>query len=314
MTLFSEIRYITIGVGELERSIAFYAELLGFAEVGRDIVDTEIVGPAWRIPPGVTGRFAVMAAPNSTSGMLRLIEWTPAGDHVWSRPARPQDLAPYCFSARARDLAAVWKRVIPAGGATRVEPQRRVLTEAFAFLEAQATDPDGTVVSLFEPEPEFERALGPVETEVSEAQSVVIRVSDAARSRAFYEALGYETVFDVNLENADELFGAPKATKARCVSLRSKNGRPSGRVILAQATGPKPKSLDKRTVPPNRGVLWISIEARSLDTARMRLESLGAKSIARAAYTAPPIGAISAHTFSGPDGEAIEVFEAGGEA
>jgi hypothetical protein len=53
----------------------------------------------------------------------------------------------------------------------------------------------------------------------------------------------------------------------------------------------------------------MSMETKSLDTARMRAESLGAKPIGRASYAAPPFGEIRALTLHGPDGEVIEVFE-----
>ena len=93
--MFSEIKIVTVGVVDLDRSIAFYADALGFEEISRTRVDQEALSEAWRIPAGIAGRYAIMGIPGVESGMLRLVEWTPAGDHVvgLARP-RSRTLAP----------------------------------------------------------------------------------------------------------------------------------------------------------------------------------------------------------------------------
>lgn len=311
MALISEVKFVTLGVAELDRSVAFYADAFGYAEIGRDVVNTEALGTAWRIPQGVTGRFAVMGAQGLASGMLRLVEWTPSGDHVWSKPARIQDLGPFAVNFRVRSIDTGWKRLLGAGATAKSEPRYWEVNQDIGAWDSQCFDPDGTLLDVFQVKGKIEETLGPFPDglDASEVQTLALHVADAKASQRFYLGLGFVTMYDKVVENLESFFGVPPGTKLHNINMQKAGPRPNGRVEIAQYIGLKGKSLHKRTAPPSRGPLSMSMEVKSLDTARMRLDSLGAKAIGRASYVCPPFGEVNAATFFGPDSEVVEIFE-----
>src|SRR5689334_5649614 len=120
--MFSEIKLVTLGVTDLDRSIASYADALGLEEISRTRVDTEALSAAWRIPAGISGRYAIMGIPGVESGMLRLVEWTPSGGHVWAKPARLQDLGAHAVNFRAREINAAWDLLGRCGAKEKSKP------------------------------------------------------------------------------------------------------------------------------------------------------------------------------------------------
>ena len=120
---FSEIKFVTLGVADLDRSIAFYADAFGFVEIARTRVDHEALGDLWRIPHGIAGRFVILGIPGIESGMLRLVEWTPSGDHVWAPPVKLQDLGPFAVNFRVREIHAAWDSLARAGARPKSPPK-----------------------------------------------------------------------------------------------------------------------------------------------------------------------------------------------
>jgi catechol 2,3-dioxygenase-like lactoylglutathione lyase family enzyme len=309
--MFSEIKLVTVAVRDLDRAIAFYADALGFEEISRTRVDHEALASAWRVPAGVAGRFAVMGIAGIESGMLRLVEWTPAGDHVWASPARPQDLGAYSVNFRVKDLAAAWNLLGQSGAREKSKPTYWEAEQNIAAWAAQCQDPDGTTLDVCQVMGEIERTLGPFARghDASEVQSVVIHCADARRSEAFYRALGFEPLYDRVIEHLWTFLGLPTGTKVHDIHLLMPGERPNGRVELVQYVGLQGRSLKRRSAPPGRGPQMISMRVADLDLASTTLKNLGGKPIGRARYDSPPFGPVSSATFFGPSDEVIEVFQ-----
>lgn len=311
--MFSEIKLVTVGVLDLDCSIAFYADALGFEEISRTRVDHEAVSEAWRIPHGIDGRFAVLGIPGIESGMLRLTEWTPSGDHVRAPPTQVQDLGPYALNFRVKEIQAAWERLGQAGAREKSKPAYWELDQNIAAFDSQCYDPDGTVLDVFQVVGEIARTLGPFHHghDASEVQTLSIHCSDARRSAAFYTALGFEPLYDRVIDHVWSFFDLPKGTRVHNVNLIMPGGRPTGRVELAQYIGLPGRSLKSRTAAPGRGPLMMSMQVQNLEQATLRIKDLRARPIGAGRYDSPPFGSVTAATFFGPDDEVIELFEAG---
>ena len=311
--MFSEIKLVTVGVADLDRSIAFYADAFGFEEISRTRVDHEELSQAWRIPAGIAGRFAIMGIPGIESGMLQLVEWTPPGDHVWAPPARFQDLGAYAVNFRVKEINAAWDLLGRTGAKEKSKPTYWEVEQNIAAWDSQCYDPDGTLLDVFQVVGEIERTLGPFAPgrDTSEVQTLAIHCADARRSEKFYVGLGFEPLYDRVIEHLWTFFGLPQGTKLHNINLIMPGERPNGRIELAQYIGLPARSLKARSAPPGRGPLMMSMRVTNLDPASDRLKSLGAKPIGTARYNSPPFGMVSAATFFGPSDEVIEVFEGG---
>lgn len=311
--MFSEIKFVTVGVLDLDRSIAFYADAFGFEEISRTRVDHEAVSEAWRIPAGIAGRFAIMGIPGLESGMLRLVEWTPSGDHVWAKPARFQDLGAYAVNFRVKEINAAWDLLGRSGAREKSKPTYWEVEQNIAAWDSQCYDPDGTLLDVFQVVGEIERTLGPFARghDASEVQTLAIHCSDVRRSEAFYKGLGFETLYDRVIDHIWDFLGLPKGTKLHNINLIMRGARPNGRVELAQYIGLPGKSLKARTAAPGRGPLMMSMRVKNLDEASTQIQALGGKPIGMARYDCPPFGDVAAATFFGPDDEVIEAFSAG---
>ena len=308
---FSEIKLVTLGVGDLDRSIAFYADAFDLEEASRTRVDHEALTDLWRIPQGISGRFAVMGLPGIDSGMLRLIEWTPSGDPVWAPPARIQDLGPFAVNFRVKDVHAAWERLGQAGAKPKSAPTYWEVNESIAAWDSQCFDPDGTLLDVFQVVGKIEAELGPFAAgrDASEVQTLAVHCSDARRSEAFYLGLGFETLYDKVVEDLEHFFGVPKGTKLHNINLIMRGLRPTGRIELAQYVGLLGRSLKTRTAPPSRGPQMMSLRVTSVDDGAALLTTLGAKEIGAGRYNCPPFGEVRARTLFGPDDEVIELFE-----
>jgi catechol 2,3-dioxygenase-like lactoylglutathione lyase family enzyme len=309
--MFSEIKLVTLGVADLDRSIAFYADAFGFEEISRTRVEFEALSAAWRIPAGIAGRFAVMGIPGVESGMLRLVEWTPSGDPVWSPPARFQDLGAHAVTFRVKDVNVAWDMLNRAGARDKLKPTYWEVEQNIAAWDAQGADIDGTLLGVFQVIGEIERALGPLRPgrDTTEAQTLAIHVADARHSEAFYVGLGFESLYDRVVDHLWDFYGLPQGTKVHRINLIKRGDQPAGRVELIQHIGLPGRTLKARTAAPGRGPLMMSLEVKNLEEATARMKNLGAKAIANGHYDSPPFGMVNAGTFFGPNDEVIELFQ-----
>ena len=311
--MFSEIKFVTVGVRDLDRAIAFYADGFGFEEIARTRVDHEAVSGAWRIPHGIDGRFAVLGIPGIESGMVRLTEWTPSGAHVREPPARVQDLGPHAVNFRVKEIHEAWERLGQSGAREKSRPAYWEVDQNVAAFDSQCYDPDGTLLDVFQIVGEIARTLGPFQDghDASEVQTLSIHCADARRSAAFYAALGFEPLYDRVIDHVWSFFDLPKGTQIHNINLIMPGARPTGRVELAQYIGLPGRSLKARTAAPGRGPLMMSMQVQGLEQATVRIKALRAKPIGTSRYDCPPFGRVSAATFFGPDDEVIELFEVG---
>jgi catechol 2,3-dioxygenase-like lactoylglutathione lyase family enzyme len=294
----TEVRIATLGVTDLDRSIAFYRDALGWQLVDHGEIDPSLA-PLLRAPPGHHGRWAVMAANDSGLGRVRLLAFDPPGERLWTEANRYAGSGNYALNFRCLDARAAMARIVAAGGRAAHAPSYWEVSEQVAVWDSISDDPDGIRIDLFS----YERGgelRGPLGTWVSVLQTVAIATRDVARSRRFYEGLGFRELFDrvLDFPELQQLLGADRPVKIHNVNLMKDGAVVPGRVEMFAYLGidDVPEApLAPMAHPPNLGILAT-------------FASLGARPIARATVDAwPGFGSAEVAIVAGPDGEAIEI-------
>ena len=138
----SGIDHVGITVRELERSLAFYRDLLGLRVI--EISDDQDVGQIVGIP-GARVKIADLDAGDGR--VLELIEYVAGrGDDV---PQRPNAAGCPHLALRVHDTSKVLRRLAQAGHHPDGEPT--TITDAIAFEGATVVylrDPDGAIIEL----------------------------------------------------------------------------------------------------------------------------------------------------------------------
>ena len=147
----SPIHHVNISVTDLERSIAFYRDGLGYRVNMRAPVDKPEFQRYMRVGDGVTGEMAMLqTGDDPTVGMIELIQWSPPAASP-TPPKRAGDPGPCMLVVEVHDETleevrdrltdlgiAPWSDIIEIAMATNYPPFRGMVIE----------DPDGTLIEL----------------------------------------------------------------------------------------------------------------------------------------------------------------------
>ena len=308
--MISEIRIVTLGVQDINRSVKFYNDAFQFVEKGRGTIDTKELGKAWRIPAGLKGTCAVIGPQGIDAGVLRLVQFDKPGERIWGDYSRKQDLGHYAVNFRAKDIKKLWPQLLKLGAIEKSPPTFWTINEQLSAWDSMCFDPDGVLLDIFQVEGNAKEALGEQRVEVSEVQTMAIHVSDALRSKAFYEGLEFSILYEKVVENMESFFGLPQGTKLHNVNLMKHGTSPNGRIELAQYVGYPGKPVGDRAVPPNLGVLSISFETDNLDETGRLVKKLGAQEISVPVIVLmPPFGKVKLATYFGLDKEVLEFYQ-----
>ena len=138
------LSHIGLCVAELERSISFYCEVLGFQELSRLALSGEAPATLLQVPGG-----QVQAVYLERDGMrIELLYYQQAG-HEGGEAPRPMNRAGLThLSFRVVDLDATVAAVLRAGG--HCLEDTRVNTPEYRSQVVFVTDPDGTRIELLQ--------------------------------------------------------------------------------------------------------------------------------------------------------------------
>ena len=311
MDTFRGVHHGGIGVSDMDRSLRFYGECLGFSDVVADYT-----GPL----PGmerVTGRADTEARvtfirnPNVSPlgrGMIKLVHLLP--------PAAPGPIpegtcwgevgvAEICIHIHGAE--EVYKELVEVKGCRvlmplevgpGLDPEEGEV--AWAYIE----DPDGGKVELIEWRPPGSHPAPLIEG----VTHVAFGVSDADRSTGFYRALGFtELVADFQgvLDPMSHWFPDPTGTEQRLVLLNSPDG--AGIEAVQQINQTK----DCRGSWGHLGPMELSIEVSDIEAACAEARRLGAEVLCSPQTVAGDGGEWTYAYIADPDDISVSLIQPG---
>lgn len=146
------IHHVTLSVRNLEASIAFYRDVLGFRCTLTGEVDDHEHEHYLRLNPGTTGRVAVMQSRVDTAstitGAVELVQWTPSLPDTG--PKRPGDpgVCLLAFEVHEEELDRVHGRIVAAGVECWSEPITMSIDGYGDITAVVFEDPDGVMIEL----------------------------------------------------------------------------------------------------------------------------------------------------------------------
>jgi len=308
----SEVKAVTLGVSDLQRACAFYRDALGYQVQAQGKISAQLA-PLWRFDPALKGHYAMLAADDSGLGRIRLLAFDAPGQRLWNADNRYTGSGFYALNFRCRDALATMQAITAAGGRSAHAPSAWVVSDDIAVRDSINDDPDGIRLDVFS----YEKGgdlRGPLLTEVSVVQTIAIVTRDIPRSIAFYQGLGFQTLFDrvLDFPELQTLLGTDRPVRIHNVNLIKDGHIVPGRVeMFAYLDMPHlpDTSLRDLAVPPNLGILSASLASPDLDADIQVMNALGVPLIARITAELPGFGMCDIATVLGPDGEQLELFQ-----
>jgi catechol 2,3-dioxygenase-like lactoylglutathione lyase family enzyme len=310
--MLSEVKLVTLGVSDLDRALSFYADALGYQLRERGEISPELA-TLWRFDPALRGQWAVVAPDDSGLGRIRLLHVDAPGQRLWNADNLYNGSGYYALNFRCRDALATMNAITAAGGSSGHAPSYWEVSEQVAVRDSINDDPDGIRLDVFS----YERGgelRGALDTEVSVVQTIAIATRNVPRSVAFYQALGFETLFDrvLDFPELQELLGTDRPVKIHNVNLIKDGHIVPGRVEMfgyLEMEHLPDAPLRDMAVPPNIGILSASLHSDALEADIARVVELGGTLIAQTTTALPGFGPCQVATVFGPDGEQLELFQ-----
>lgn len=142
------IHHVTLSVRDLDISVEFYRDVLGFRRTLTGTVDDREHEEYLHLAPGTTGKVAVMQSGESVIGAVELVQWSPPLPDTG--PKRPGDPGVFllAFEVMEESMDAVHQRVVAAGIECWSEPMHMHI-EGYGEITALVfEDPDGVMIEL----------------------------------------------------------------------------------------------------------------------------------------------------------------------
>lgn len=145
----SRIVRTAIFVSDLEKSVRFYREALGYSEVYANGLLEHKVGHALiGVPEDSVIRYEIVKADELNFGMVGLFEIKPSPPPS-RRENRGANLGEGCMVFFATDIHAVRDRIVELGGEVVCEPQL-LAVHTLRQPEMTCRDPDGMMINIIE--------------------------------------------------------------------------------------------------------------------------------------------------------------------
>ena len=144
MPLINTIHHTAFTVSNIERSIAFYRDLLGM-KVLWDSVQAGVgyKGPACDKITGCPGTEQHIVYMGIGGGILELVEYTPTGKLLENNKASDVGASHICL--KTDDIRAIYEKLLANNVAVHCPPQNRGELSVFYFR-----DPDGIILEAIE--------------------------------------------------------------------------------------------------------------------------------------------------------------------
>ncbi len=145
------IHHAVLSVADLDRSVAFYRDLLGFrVSVSGEFHDDAHVR-SFRLPAGSGGRSASVHPKGATAGIVELVEWSIPGGVPATGPKRAGDVPgvwALAFEVPRDELAMLRERLVAAGVSVYTEPVSHEIDGYGEISWFGCEDPDGMLLEM----------------------------------------------------------------------------------------------------------------------------------------------------------------------
>lgn len=145
------IHHAVLSVSDLDRSVAFYRDLLGFrVSVAGEFHDDAHVR-SFRLPAGSGGRSASVHPKGATAGIVELVEWSIPGGVASTGPKRAGDVPgvwALAFEVPADELAPLRERLLAADVPVYSEPVAHEIEGYGRISWFGCEDPDGMLLEM----------------------------------------------------------------------------------------------------------------------------------------------------------------------
>lgn len=142
------MHHVSRGVSDMDRSLAFYRDLLGM-EVA---LDTEMAGEMLDRETGLAGarlRFVLLRA-SGTAPFLELLQYRSPEGKPYPVDASPADVGAHHVALVVNDIRAAHERLTAAGVRFTWPPQEVDSGTLRGHWTAYCFDPDGLVIELWQ--------------------------------------------------------------------------------------------------------------------------------------------------------------------
>jgi catechol 2,3-dioxygenase-like lactoylglutathione lyase family enzyme len=207
MTTFAGVDHVGVGVGDIDAAIDFYGRHIGFDRVLFDVT-TELYGLEAVAARAPRARVAMLANRRATPigpGRVKLVQVLD-GD---GPPPMPEGQAwgevGVCeICLHVRDVQSVHDELVAAGCASLMAPMSADVPPTGITLDiAYVADPWGTKLEMIEWTGLWRALPGPARAEGM--NHVAFGVTDMARTRAFYQRLGFTELLFESVEFFDPM-------------------------------------------------------------------------------------------------------------
>ena len=145
------VHHVSISVTDMERSLAFYRDILGF----RLTIQTTVNDPEHdlylRLPEGTSAEVAILQAGSVTVGEVELIRWSFRSSPPPATPAkRPGDPGPFllAFEVTGEELETACERMTRQGVEFWSKPITSHIDGYGNIRAVVCEDPDGAMIEL----------------------------------------------------------------------------------------------------------------------------------------------------------------------
>jgi catechol 2,3-dioxygenase-like lactoylglutathione lyase family enzyme len=279
----SPIRYATISCSDLEASLEFWRDLVGFEEIWRETLSGAAVERAWALPAGSKASVSQLSYGGFENGQLRLVEFHPRGErHVRDRGDDPWAIGVGALDCYVRDPARTFALLSDAGFESKTPAPVYYEVDGLEQSEVVFHAPDQVnllLVGAMAYPPQLARPDLPGDF----SPLVVISqfVSDMEGAKRFYgETLGLQKgldawVDDANRPRVNAMVGIPPLAELHLVTFQGTEG-PEGKHLLLETRGIPAPSIAQRMQPPNLGISSLAHETDDLAALERTLAECGA--------------------------------------